>query len=329
MSTMARWASPLSVVVLLSTPSWADDDVGPEPAALELFRQGRELIKQGDWDQGCLKLELSMKRYAAPSTLMNIAACRSHEGRVATAWALYRRALVLNRTTDGEERRRELDDVGRAAIEELEPRLPRLRVSVSPEAQNARVTEGGRELPIGTAVPLDPGDYDVTASAPGFLQATRRVSLSEGKTTEIALELRPVPARTAPAPSAAATPSPVSDDDEVAPTPLWVWFVGGSAIVMSGVAIGFAIDARVTSDGLVERCGDDLVCDEDPSFDPADDNARKNRDIGLAIGFGIGAASAWVAAIIGLTNAPSQKSSVSVVPTVSRRMGGVTITATF
>jgi hypothetical protein len=273
---------------------------GPGPAATELFRQGRELIKQGDWTAGCNKLALSMKRYPAPSTLMNIARCRVHEGRVASAWALYQRSLVLNRETPGEERRKELEAVGQTAIDELQPRLPRILVVVEPPREDVRVSEGGRALPVGTAVPLDPGSYLIEATAPGFAPSSERVSLSEGATTSVTLKLRalaPTPVSAPPPPTPAPQPDRIDTDEE---PPVWLWLVGAAGIAMTGVAIGFAVDSRNATDDLASRCGADLVCDEDLAFDPSDLNGRKNRGLGLSIGFGIGGATALTASIVGL-----------------------------
>ncbi len=328
MANVTRCASICALLVVGLWPRSAagQEPLGPEPVAAELFLQGRELIKKGDWINGCAKLELSMKRYPAPSTLMNIARCREHDGRLATAWALYRRALVLNLETDGDQRKQELDDVANAAIAALEPRLPRIRVVMKPAVRGARVSEGGRELPLGTAVPLDAGSYEVVANAPGHVEVQQRVELQEGQTTEIELTLKPEE-QVVPEPNVA---EPSGGDEPTAEpgVPVWVWLVGGSGIVMSGLAIGFGIDSKLTADGLEERCGADLVCDEDLAFDPDEDNARQNRGLGLAIGFGVGALGAFVASTIGLVSNVN-RAGVAWVPMVTPDARGIVVTGSF
>ncbi len=306
-----------SLVSLASLPAAAQDErLGPEPAAAELFRQGRELIKSGDWGEGCEKLELSMKRYPAPSTLMNIARCREHDGRIATAWALYRRALVLNLETHGVQRKRELDEVAQNAIDALDLRLPRILVTVVPKVKGVHATEGGRALPLDTTVPLDPGAYEVLVRAAGYEEIRRRVRLVEGVTTTVTVRMEAVSPGGAMAHDGndARPPAPVSqpgptgapfappDDNAVnpSPTPLWAWFAGGSGIAFAALSVGFAVDAQLTARALEERCGADLVCDEDLSYDPVADNARKNRGIALGVGFGIGALGALSAATVGI-----------------------------
>ena len=91
----------LTIVLASAAPAAAEDDPGPDAAASALFHAGRDLIKKGQWKEGCHKLAASMKRFPAPSTLLNLALCREHEGRVATAWAMAQRARVLNRDTVG------------------------------------------------------------------------------------------------------------------------------------------------------------------------------------------------------------------------------------
>ncbi|MEZ4444566.1 MAG: hypothetical protein R3B72_36165 [Polyangiaceae bacterium] len=322
------------VGILAATPSRAAEDdeaLGPDPVAAELFRQGRTLVSEGDYAAGCRKLELSMKRYAAPSTLMNIANCKEHDGLVATAWALYERAIVLNRETDGVQRRQELEQVAREAIAALEPRLPRLHIEVTPQVEKLVVTEGGRVLPIHTAVPLDPGRYEIVAEAPKHQRLVRSVELREGETTVVRLKLVPEPAPT-PAPEPRASPR---DDDEQASrgVPLWAWLSGGAGLAMTAVAIGFAVDARATVRALTDRCGEDRICDEDPSFDPTPDNQRKDRDLGLALGFGIAGLGALTAATVGIVMAtlPDEPPQAHLFPSpmVFRGGGGLGLAGSF
>src|SRR6185312_10516239 len=124
LSTRAVPAAVLAALVLGSAGAAAqpaDDEV----AAAALFRAGRELVAAGDYAAGCPKFEASLKLHASASTLLNIARCHEHEGRLATAWLDYQRGLSLNRGTSGAERQRELEEVARAALAALEPRVPK------------------------------------------------------------------------------------------------------------------------------------------------------------------------------------------------------------
>ena len=99
--------------------------------------------------------------------------------------------------------------------------------------------------------------------------------------------------------------------------------VGGAGLVLGGAAIGFALDANAASDALRGKCGADLVCDEDPGFDPAPLNARKNRGVGLAIGLGSASVIAIGAAVVGLVSRPSHSARIELAPWFSARGAGV------
>lgn len=257
-----------------------------------------------------------MQRYASASTLLNLALCRQEEGRVATAAAMVQQALVLNRDTAGKQRRDRLQASGEEMLAKLEPRISRLRVVVTPAVEGARVEEAGRSLPLDTSVPLDPGNHELLLSAPGRPDTKRQVSLREGETLSIEMSVPVAAARSdppkadlSPTVTAAKPPPPETSDDTN--IPVWVWISGGSGLALSGVAIGFGVDALAAADRLEERCGSDLACDEDPTFDPEPDNDRKNRGLGLAIGFGVGGTAGIVAAVIGLASSTSSPPATS------------------
>src|SRR5262245_18728599 len=62
----------------------ADDSA----AAQALFDQGRKLMESERWAEACPKLEESQRLDPAGGTLLHLALCREHEGRIATAWVL-------------------------------------------------------------------------------------------------------------------------------------------------------------------------------------------------------------------------------------------------
>jgi hypothetical protein len=318
----------------VALPARAQDE--PDPAAAELFRQGRDLIKKGDWKGGCEKLDASMKRYAAASTLLNLALCRQEEGRVATAWAMVQQALVLNRDTVGAQRRERLQATAEELLAKLEPRLSRLRVTVVPPTEGARVDEAGRSLPLDSAVPFDPGPHDLVLSVPGRADVKRQVTLREGET--LSVELAAPPAGPPPGDpkddakkAAPVTPPPEGPAQSEGGIPVWAWIVGSAGLACGGVAIGFGVDAAITTGNLKDRCGDDLICDEDPSFDPEPENDRKNRDTALAIGFGIAGAAGIVTAIVGIATAEpaTKKTSLRALPWASPDGAGVGVSGRF
>ncbi len=312
---LSRLAATTIAISVAGTAAAQADPTEVDPAAAALFRKGRELIAQGDWDGGCAKFRASLARHTSASTVLNLAKCAEHYGKTASAWALYQRAVVVNRETRLEKRRRALDEIARAGIAKLQPKLPRLFVVVADAPEGVDVQESGRSLPLEEAVPLDQGTRKITVSAPGFEQSTHNVELKPGETARLEVQLKRVPEQPeAPAPAKTDPKTPQKDttkDQPAGEVPTWAWVVGGGGIVATGVAVFFVFDAIDARNQLVKRCGSDLVCNEDPSFDPGPLNSRKNRSIGLAGGLGAAGAIAITASAVAILSVPSGSTSAS------------------
>jgi tetratricopeptide (TPR) repeat protein len=190
-----------AAVALSSAPAHAQS-AQPTPhdvaAAEALFRVGRDLIAAGRYEEGCPKFQASFALDPSVGTLLNIAKCHEHDGKLVTAREEYARALVLTRDIKDPSRQKALEGITRQGISAVELRLPRLRVTIapSPAPPGLKVVRDGQEAAataLADAVPLDPGRHEITASAPGFRTETRTVTLEEGKTAtvEFALALAP------------------------------------------------------------------------------------------------------------------------------------------
>lgn len=192
----------VTAALLFAAPaSLAQPAAGDRAAAEVLFKEGRNLVKAGSWAAGCPKFEASLALSPSASVMLNLARCHEHDGKLATAWSDYNRALTLNAETEGAERRTELEAVAKQGLAALEPRVPKLRVVVTAPAPGLAVRRDGRELPaaaLGEALPADPGPHEVSATAPGRRPETRSAMLEEGKTTTIEIALAPAVVAAAP-----------------------------------------------------------------------------------------------------------------------------------
>jgi hypothetical protein len=116
-------------------------------------------------------------------TLIRLGYCLEHVGRSASAWSAYHDAEALAvRAND----KRAGDAATRAKA--LEPRLSRLLIAVTSPAPELKVLRDGKPLDaglLGTAVPVDPGEHVIEASAPGrqSWKGSARVSAAPGTTT--------------------------------------------------------------------------------------------------------------------------------------------------
>lgn len=292
-SVAARCAFAGTVMVLLAigAPARAENAAGvPDPVAQALFQDGRDLVDKGQWDAGCTKFEASMLLYPAASTLLNIAACYEHKSKLASAWSAYKRVLVLNRETIGEERRRAIEDLAQAEIAKLTPRLPKIKLTMKQQVQGVTLRKDGEELPnavVGTEIPVDGGEHEIAADAAGYRPFRARFEVKEASLREVAIDL--IPEGQADPRDAAARP------------PSWAYLTAGASIVFLGLAGGFRVDQAFVEGRQDGYCRGDLKegCPSKSVYDPGPDNSRKNIDFGLFVGFGAAGVATLAASIYG------------------------------
>jgi hypothetical protein len=157
------------IAMLLATafsvaPSRADDLA----TAQQLFRQGKALMSEGRVEEACVKFEGAAQLSPTAGVRLNLAECWAKLGRTASAWAKYEEAETLAERA-GDAPAAQLAKERRA---ELEPLLCYLTVAVPEYAvvQGLVVARDGHKLPQAawnTPVPVDPGEHEVVASAPG------------------------------------------------------------------------------------------------------------------------------------------------------------------
>jgi hypothetical protein len=263
-------------------------------------------MKKGNFADACPKLEASQAREARSGTLLNLASCREHEGKTATAWALYKDAATLART--------EKRPVNEAKAVELaaavERRLSRVRVAPAASAPSEVVAVDGRPLDaasVGVAVPVDPGQHVVSASAPGYVPWSAQIVVGEGTQSVSVPAL--AKATVAPPPAApeqgGAAPSQ-ADPDSARPSrqvPTWAWITGGAGVALTAAAVVFRVDQSLTSSRLDENCGEGRQDCQD-GYDYAADYSREKRDFALFVGLGAAGLVGLGVAAYGIITAP-------------------------
>jgi hypothetical protein len=292
----------LSVGCFLASvsPAFARTPVEPppqraprDPAAAEaLYQAGRELLTKNDWEGACAKFDASMQLDPVASTSINVANCLEHFNKTASAWTELLRARTLNQDTLGDERKKTLDDVITKTITALEPRVPKLRLGLSPRVEGTAVFRDGVELPRGTLddpIPMDPGEHTLQVRAPGFDAFEKTLSLREGETLALEVAL----ART---PNVAVAPPPAPP----AALPVWPFITGSLGVVALGAGLGFRIDGFAAESALDDGCGEDRVCDPAAAYDPSADNRRKNFDFGMFVGLSVAGGATILGTVAGV-----------------------------
>ncbi|HTU57049.1 MAG TPA: hypothetical protein VMF89_01425 [Polyangiales bacterium] len=179
--SFAVWLCALACSTVLSARAQDHD----KAAAEALFDEGRKLMAAGDYAAACPKLAASQALDAGVGTSFNLADCYEKLGKTASAWALFRETAAAARNAGSPERER----VARSRADALASQLAHLTILAPAEAETLQITRDGTRIDaaaIGSALPVDPGDYTIAASAPGKLPwstivrvpAASRVSLN-------------------------------------------------------------------------------------------------------------------------------------------------------
>src|SRR5262245_10967280 len=188
-----------AALLLASAPARAQDASG-KAAAEGLFESGVELMKQGKFAEACPKLESSQRVDPAVGTTLYLAECYEKLGRTASAWATFREAESLARSSNQADRAR----TAQQRAQKLEPDLSYLTVNVAADARVEGLVvrrAGAVVLPdlYGVASPVDPGAVEIQASATGYRTYTTSVRIAaRGKEVVNLPKLEALPASATP-----------------------------------------------------------------------------------------------------------------------------------
>jgi len=260
--------------------------------AQALFDDAKSLMKQGDYAAACPKLEESQRLDPALGTLLNLADCREKEGNVATAWSLFRDAESLAKRgghSDAEE-------VAHSRVVALTAQVPRLLIKVTPgQPKRLRIVRNDVDVGApqwGTAVPLDPGRYELVASAPGHQEFRTSVTLElrSGTVSVVVPQLSQDGAEPTAVASRAtendAASSPAPERRRVSSVPTATWVLGGIGLAAVGTSLTLGAWAKSQYDSA--DCPDHL-CKTSEELEQRE--AARTKATAATIVFAAGAAA--------------------------------------
>jgi hypothetical protein len=300
-----------------------------------LFRDGRNLIKAGKLAPGCDKLAASERLESSVGTLLNLGDCREKLGKLASAWAAFRKAEAMARRAGGDDKRQA--EAGRRAAH-LEPRLSNLVIEVGRRVDGLVVRRDGElvsDAEWNTALPVDPGSYTIAAEAPGYAPWRTTVAVGPGARRQVVAvpDLTPVPA----APAAAADAAWPPPRPELAPRAMhatidrsmWTTTRAASVAVAVlgagafGAGIYYGVHACDLEDRSNQRCPM-TQCDDAEGL-RLNDQARTSASRAnlFYIAGGVTLATATVLWFIG---APGE---IAVAPVAGNHQLGVAMTGSF
>jgi hypothetical protein len=272
-------ATPTTSPPAPATAQPAGPSLDARARADELFDQALADIEKGDFKAACPKFLASYEADPKSSTMLNLGNCYEKNGQTASAWGAFREAERVARNAG----KKDWADNAAARAKTLEPRLIRLSViaPVAPpmdlELRRDQVVLPKGEWSVG--IPVDPGEHEVSAAAPGHKPWSTKVNAAEGAQLRIEvplLELLPkAPGDTPPPP--VAPPSP--------PPPFWNTpriagvAAAGIGVIALGVGAGLGLSANGTYKDAKAQCTpgcpESAVADADKAYSRA----------GIATGF--------------------------------------------
>jgi hypothetical protein len=198
----ARFALALSLALSLALAA-GPASAAENAAADALFQQAKLLSDAKKWDAACPKFLASYKLDATLGTLLNLADCEEHVGKIATAWSHWGDAAEMARRT-GDKRA----DYAGARREALGPKLPKIQLDVVVGQSSLAVQRDGVKIDpaaFGVPLPSDPGERIITVTRGEEVVARKVVVAKEAQISALALDL---PAIEAAAPKPAGGRSP-------------------------------------------------------------------------------------------------------------------------
>ncbi len=326
-----------------------DVDSGSSPdivTAEALFREGVRLSKEGRYAEACAKLEESLRIDRALGTLLYLAACYQDSGKTASAWATFELAASEARKTNQLQRER----LARERARLLEERLSTLTV-LAPSAadvQGLRVTRDGTEIraaSFGVAIPVDPGEHWIRATAPGRKPWSHRVLVEaplERVVVQVAvLEPAQVPQATITQDTSTETqnssgrPHSARDTNQqletVAPTPMTL-VIGSIGLVGIGVGTWLFIESESKEMDSKTDCDapDYRYCGEEGRR--LIERAKRLNTMGYVVG-GLGAAALAGGVVLHLFAMAARESNsplnARLTPTIGSRVAGVHLDGIF
>jgi hypothetical protein len=240
-----------------------------ETRADELFQEGRKAMKTNDWPAALASLSQSYKLEPAPGTLLNVAECEMHVGKLALALEHFKQVEIA---LPAQDKRRSVA-VERALS--LAQRVPRLVVKLAPTAPaGTEVFRGDARVEIGATVLVDPGPVALRVTAPGRRERVLTVTTKESATTAVSAEPEGPDGPDAPALTPAVPPPPAqpppSSDSAVAPSSARApengkrtagFVVGGFGVASLGVGVVTGIMALGKASTVKDHCDPNLACD--------------------------------------------------------------------
>jgi PEGA domain-containing protein len=188
-------STPPPVMTSRPAPSIELSESERKATARAAYLEGVKLQEAGNCAEALSRFEAAQKFYSAPTHVLHIAQCQRANGKLVESSESYETLVRMPLANDAPEVFRQVQDDGKKELAQLRPRVPTLRVQVTPSPSSLSslvVKLNGHPIPnevLGIARPVNPGKYKVTVWAAGYKEASGSVDVGEGAPRAIDLVL--------------------------------------------------------------------------------------------------------------------------------------------
>lgn len=179
--------------------------------AKELFDRGLEDLKAGHYDTACPAIAESLRLEPWPGTLFTLAVCEMEAGHVVRAADRFDEYVRLYESLSSEQKEQQSErfQVAKEQRDKLRREVARLMLKLPATAPPGTVVklDGNTMTPemLGNALPVDPGEHEITTQAPGGSLRREKVTLNKGKWRSLVVAVDAVSGK----PVSNSPPSPV------------------------------------------------------------------------------------------------------------------------
>jgi hypothetical protein len=187
---LATWL--LAGALFVTAFDAAAENAADKATARKLATEGIELYQAGKYPEALDRLERAEALFDAPVHLLYIARTQSALNRWVEAAETYRKLVRVKLDAGAPEAFQQAIDDGKKELAELEPKIPSLKVEVTPLVSGLEVRIDGEVVSsaaLGVDRPINPGEHQISATAPGYVTKERPVTVAPGSSESVLLEL--------------------------------------------------------------------------------------------------------------------------------------------
>jgi hypothetical protein len=196
-SLVLRWAVATSALAsaTLGASDASAQSAADKATARTLATEGIKLFREGKFAESLDKMQRAQAMYDAPVHVLYIARCQVKLDKLVEGAENYRRLVRTPLDANAPPAFKEAIESGGKELEEIDPKVPALRVEVEPaNAAQLEIRIDGEVMPVaalGIDRPANPGWHTVQAWAPGYAPSESKIELKAGEKKPLKLVLQP------------------------------------------------------------------------------------------------------------------------------------------